>query len=139
MKPSNRRRRIVRALLIGPALLVVAGVATVYTGMQITALPPAINMSSTGDMSNMGDMGHMNMPPPASPHARGTVTPLASLAGPLTATHTSAFTLTAEPARLMLGPGAVVDAWTYNGTAPGPTLRVHQGDLVVVTLTNHLP
>ena len=30
------------------------------------------------------------------------------------------------------------DAWTYNGTSPGPTLRVRQGDLVVVHLVNHL-
>jgi FtsP/CotA-like multicopper oxidase with cupredoxin domain len=137
MKLQNRRWQIVRAVLLGPALLVVAGGITVFIGQQITALPAALDMSSTGGMSDMGHMGGMNMPL-AQPIAAGTITPLASLAGPLTATHTRAFTLTAEPARLTLGPGTVVDAWTYNGTAPGPTLRVQQGDLVVVTLTNHL-
>src|SRR5258706_2605754 len=44
------------------------------------------------------------------------------------------FTLTAEEARI----GGQV-AWTYNGTVPGPELRVTQGDRIKVTLVNHLP
>jgi len=31
------------------------------------------------------------------------------------------------------------DMWTYNGTVPGPELRVTQGHRVQVTLVNHLP
>lgn len=46
-----------------------------------------------------------------------------------------AFTLTAQTARVDLG-GKTVEAWTYNGSAPGPELRVRQGDQVVVTLKN---
>jgi FtsP/CotA-like multicopper oxidase with cupredoxin domain len=45
-----------------------------------------------------------------------------------------AFTLTAEP--------TVIDGqtvWAYNGSVPGPELRVNQGDRVRVTLVNHLP
>jgi multicopper oxidase len=45
----------------------------------------------------------------------------------------------AETARLDIGGGRMVDAYTYNGTLPGPELRVQQGDLVQVTLINHLP
>ncbi|GHO87371.1 multicopper oxidase family protein [Dictyobacter formicarum] len=60
----------------------------------------------------------------------------------LQATHSTApekhFTLTAEAASLALDHGAPVQAWTFNGSAPGPTLRVRQGDMVVVTLINHL-
>lgn len=44
------------------------------------------------------------------------------------------FTLTAEVSRL--GNAA---AWAYNGTVPGPQLRVNQGDRLKVTLVNHLP
>jgi FtsP/CotA-like multicopper oxidase with cupredoxin domain len=138
MKRRNNGWRVIRAVLIGPALLLIIGLVAGFVGLQVTALPPAINMSSTGDMGDMGNMGGMLMPL-SQPTPPGAATPIASLAGPLTATHTSRFTLTAEPAQLTLGPGAVVDAWTYNGTAPGPTLRVRQGDLVVVTLINHLP
>jgi len=45
-------------------------------------------------------------------------------------------TLTAEQTPIRLASGASVDAWTFNGRAPGPELRVHQGDLVEVTLVN---
>jgi len=55
-----------------------------------------------------------------------------------TAARVDHFTLTAQPAHLTLGSGIIVPAWTFNGTAPGPTLRVRQGDEVVVTLVNHL-
>ncbi len=44
------------------------------------------------------------------------------------------FTLTAQIATI---DGQAV--WTYNGTVPGPELRVNQGDRVRITLVNHLP
>ena len=49
---------------------------------------------------------------------------------------TRRFTLTAEHAEVRLASGRTVDALTFNGTVPGPELRVHQGDLVEVTLRN---
>ena len=48
------------------------------------------------------------------------------------------FDLTAVAAVIELGPGVKVHAWTYNGTVPGPTIRVTVGDLVRVRLTNRL-
>ena len=36
-------------------------------------------------------------------------------------------------------PGITVQAWTYNGTVPGPTIHVRQGDRVKVIFTNELP
>ncbi|MGH7524690.1 MAG: multicopper oxidase family protein [Gemmatimonadales bacterium] len=47
--------------------------------------------------------------------------------------------LTAEPARVALLPGHVTDAYTYNGTVPGPTLDVREGDRVIIHFRNHLP
>lgn len=44
------------------------------------------------------------------------------------------FTLDATVARI-----AGQNLWTYNGTVPGPELRVTEGDRVRVTLVNHLP
>ena len=46
------------------------------------------------------------------------------------------FTLTAEHGEVRLASGRTVDALTFNGTVPGPELRVRQGDLVEVTLRN---
>lgn len=46
--------------------------------------------------------------------------------------------LTAAPARLELMPGKPTEAWAYNGTVPGPTLELREGDLVTVHFTNNL-
>src|SRR3989344_4435031 len=35
-----------------------------------------------------------------------------------------------------IAPGVVVNYWTFEGTVPGPFLRVREGDSVVLTLTN---
>jgi FtsP/CotA-like multicopper oxidase with cupredoxin domain len=35
--------------------------------------------------------------------------------------------------------GRDTSAWGYNGTSPGPTLRLRPGDLLRVRLTNHIP
>jgi FtsP/CotA-like multicopper oxidase with cupredoxin domain len=48
--------------------------------------------------------------------------------------------LTAAPARLRLVPGGpLVHVYAYNGTVPGPTLDVHEGDSVIVHFHNRLP
>ena len=49
------------------------------------------------------------------------------------------FKLTAEVVRTEFVPGRVVDAWGYNGSVPGPTIEVNQGDRVRVIFDNHLP
>ena len=46
------------------------------------------------------------------------------------------FELTARAAEIRLSSGRIVHALTYNGTSPGPELRVRQGDLVEVVLRN---
>lgn len=47
--------------------------------------------------------------------------------------------LTAQLARWELLPGVETEAVTYNGTVPGPTIRVTEGDVLEVTLVNRLP
>jgi len=49
------------------------------------------------------------------------------------------FHLVAEPVKQELVPGKVVDLWGYNGSAPGPTIQVNQGDRVRIIVDNHLP
>lgn len=36
-----------------------------------------------------------------------------------------------------VGPGALYNAWTYNGTIPGPTIEATAGDRIIVRLTNN--
>lgn len=49
------------------------------------------------------------------------------------------FHLVAEPVKQELVPGKIVDLWGYNGSAPGPTIQVNQGDRVRIIVDNHLP
>ena len=45
----------------------------------------------------------------------------------------------ARVATVEIAPGLKVDAWTYNGTIPGPTIRVKVRDRLIVHFTNNLP
>jgi FtsP/CotA-like multicopper oxidase with cupredoxin domain len=49
---------------------------------------------------------------------------------------TRKFDLTAAQTVLQLDNGKTVEAWTFNGSSPGPELRVTEGDRVEVTLFN---
>ncbi len=49
------------------------------------------------------------------------------------------FNLIAEPVKQQIAPGKIVDLWGFNGSAPGPTIQVNQGDRVRIVVDNHLP
>ena len=49
------------------------------------------------------------------------------------------FRLTAEPVQRKMAPFKTIDAWGYNGTCPGPTIQIQQGDRVRVIFENKLP
>ena len=58
---------------------------------------------------------------------------------PVAAGSSKTFHLIAEAKMWSPAPGVSTEAWTYNGTVPGPTLHVREGDRVRIILTNHLP
>ncbi|MCA8969230.1 MAG: multicopper oxidase family protein [Planctomycetes bacterium] len=47
--------------------------------------------------------------------------------------------LTAAPGTVQVAPGVQVQGWFYNGTLPGPTLRVTEGQTLRVRFHNKLP
>lgn len=49
------------------------------------------------------------------------------------------FHLIAEPVTRRISPFKTITAWGYNGSVPGPTIQVTEGDRVRVILENHLP
>lgn len=49
---------------------------------------------------------------------------------------THEYTFTVREGLREVAPGVKQTLWTYNGTAPGPTLRGHIGDTFVITLVN---
>ena len=61
------------------------------------------------------------------------------LAPTVLADGTKEFRLASEIVQWEVEPGRFVEAWTYNGTVPGPTIKVEPGDKVSVVLENRLP
>jgi hypothetical protein len=52
---------------------------------------------------------------------------------------TKVFHLVAEPVRQQIAPGKTLELWGFNGSAPGPTIQITQGDRVRIIVDNHLP
>jgi FtsP/CotA-like multicopper oxidase with cupredoxin domain len=101
----------------------------------LTALPAAL----FAPLLAVGGVGGALSPMPgaynSAPYLPGqTSTSVVNLVAPDGGQPLKEFTLTAAP--LTIG-GHV--AWAYDGTVPGPELRVTQGDRVKVILINHLP
>lgn len=49
------------------------------------------------------------------------------------------FRIIAQETNWMLGPDMPFEAWTYNGTVPGPEIRVKEGEVVRIIFKNELP
>jgi manganese oxidase len=52
---------------------------------------------------------------------------------------TKVFRLIAEPVKRRIVPWKTLDIWGYNGSSPGPTIQVQQGDRVRIEVENRLP
>lgn len=107
------------------AAVVVLGLVPVIAGIvysvRSSELPGSYAM-----VDDNADMGGMPM---------SQMTSVADLTGPKDGTPDARFTLTASTKQLTID-GHVESALTFNGTAPGPLLRVKEGQLVEVTLVN---
>ncbi|MEX2300913.1 MAG: copper oxidase [Bryobacterales bacterium] len=49
------------------------------------------------------------------------------------------FQLIAEPVKRDFLPGKTVDVWGFNGSMPGPTIEINEGDRVRIVFENRLP
>ncbi|HZU74178.1 MAG TPA: multicopper oxidase family protein, partial [Acidimicrobiales bacterium] len=110
----RRHRGWVTRVAIAPVALLVALLTLVGSAAGAAAMPVAFKAAPAVP-------GEPSIP----------VTALTEAPGPQPVDR---FTLTAEVRRI-----GGHEAWTFNGTVPGPELRVRQGDRVEVTLVNHLP
>jgi FtsP/CotA-like multicopper oxidase with cupredoxin domain len=52
---------------------------------------------------------------------------------------TKVFRLTAEPLQRKIAPFKTIDTWGYNGSCPGPTIQIQQGERVRIIFENKLP
>src|SRR5206468_9663625 len=64
--------------------------------------------------------------------------PLPQVAPPITRTEPAyvKFDLTTRKVTAQMADGVAYEYWTFNGTVPGPMLRVHEGDTVEIDLSN---
>jgi FtsP/CotA-like multicopper oxidase with cupredoxin domain len=119
---KNRRDFLRKAFGLG------AGLAA---GPRLFAVPQA-NGAGIG-------MGHMSHATPRSSRIVSVETPDVPQLPWRMAGGAKEFHLIAEPVKQELVPGKIVNLWGYNGSAPGPTIQVNQGDRVRIIVENHLP
>ena len=102
-------------------------------GSGVAALSAAASaQQATDTRSKSGESGH-------APHRAVVQTPdVADL--PFTIDNgVKVFNLVAEPVKQPIAPGKTLDLWGFNGSAPGPTIQIEQGDRVRILFDNHLP
>ncbi len=113
--PRPRRRGRVRiAIATAPAALLCVLVGWLAAGTALNPMPLAVNAAPA--LAGQASTSVVNLVAPAESE------PLKTL------------TLTAQVVSI-----GGRKAWTFNGSVPGPVLRVAKGDRLRVTLVNHLP
>jgi len=124
------KRSSTRQLIIGGLLLLLIGIAiSVYFWQMRLQKPLEIDMAHHQHSSGAAPQLEMHDHSPKGVSCEKFVAKEAP--GPI-----RKFDLTAARTVLQLDNGETVDAWTFNGTSPGPEIRVTEGDRVVVTLRN---
>ncbi len=116
-------------MLVGA--LVVLGLAVVGKSWYDSRLPDTYSVMAYGTH----DYGGGPVPAGHEGHGVGELS-VDRLHGRRVENPSARFTLRAKQAQVRLSSGRAVDALTFNGTSPGPELRVHQGDDVEVVLEN---
>ena len=118
------------------ALVIFVGFAAWFAySMQASALPDRFSMMAHENVDYGGgpEVGHGDH---AHHSGHGSSVSLTELTGPREGEPDRRFTLTAQKTRVQLSSGKVIEAWAFDGKAPGPELRVRRSDLVEVTLVN---
>lgn len=101
----------------------------------LTTVPAGLAAAIAACLAAGSALNSMPVAFSAAPEVAGqTTTSVASLVAAPGGEPIDTFTLTAAVTKI---DGR--DAWAYNGTVPGPELRVTEGDRVRVELVNHLP
>ena len=128
------RRLAPKVAAFALAAFLVVVVAVLAKAWYDSRLPDTYNVMAFGD----ADYGGGSVPVDHSAHTGRTTggVSVSDLHGPRAGRPDARFELTAKAATIQLASGQPVDALTFNGSSPGPELRVKQGDLVEVTLRN---
>ncbi len=135
---SNRRNFLQRALGIGAGLI--AAPAMAERAMTTVGAPTDSGSSNSGPASDSAAL--VKQGARASGAGRAPISVVTTDIADLPFTmegEWKVFHLRAEPVRREIVPGKVVDLWGFNGSAPGPTIQVTEGDKVRIHFENGLP
>lgn len=112
---------------------------SMMSGMEVGDTDTDGHSGQSGEGMDMGAGGHDTMPI----SSEGVPAATDEMGGqPLEYTlddGVKVFQITARPVLWNILEDVTVTAWTYNGTVPGPMIRVTEGDRVRVVFTNELP
>ena len=128
--PGHREAGMVATVVAGAAASAATGTATMAhgsVGMGDGTMPMTAAQMAAGHKQSMSAF-------PAKTSGLGGQRLRPTLDGKV-----KVFKLTASQVRWEVAPGQFKDAYAYNGTVPGPELRVDPGDHVRIELTNKLP
>lgn len=114
---------IVFATLAALALIAIIILSAVRIPAPVSAVSPGGSTNSTG--SNTGPA--ITVPTHKTYDAAAPIAPQGSVVN---------VKLTVQETLLSIGPGVAYRAWTFNGTVPGPVIRVRQGQTVNFTIVN---
>jgi hypothetical protein len=130
---SNRRSFLQRALGLGAGLMAAPGLfeASARADEQTHRGPNSGSARPILDSARLSRPGTAANIPVATPDVPDM--PFTTENG------VKVFHLVAEPVKQTILPGKTLDLWGFNGSAPGPTIQVNEGDRVRVVFDNHLP
>jgi manganese oxidase len=145
VRQPQSRRNVLKFLGLGLTVPAAAGVLSACGGTEPpvaaavpqsdhseTSASPAAQGTSWEEMDRMHEEGVKAFPAPTEGKANQPLEP--TMDGDV-----KVFELTCKVVQWEVTPGNKVEAWTYNGTMPGPEIRVTEGDKVRFVVTNELP
>jgi len=133
--------------------LFLSSLAVLYLIMAISSGQSIINgdtinsnnvaMAQTADQETMGPSNENNTSTSLSSTTTTASKTQGEIYGPMqkeeAAKPNRQITLVTEDAEIDIAPGKRVKAWTFNGTVPGPTIRLAEGENITVKYINKSP
>jgi len=134
----SRRNFLQSSVVLGASVVATRAAAStpLESGQQKTQMAPGMR-TDNAEMHTHSESAH-RMAPSGAGFLPVVTTDVADLPFEMD-NGVKVFHLVAEPVKQEIFPGKIVNLWGYNGSAPGPTIQVTQGDRVRIIVDNHLP
>ncbi len=133
---ANRRSFLQSALGVGAGLFASRAAAEAPRSVDRTATQVALRGGYLGESS--GSLSKLDGHPGSVVTTPVVTTDVGDLPFEMDG-EVKVFRLTAHVFKRQIAPNKTIDVWGFNGSAPGPTIQVTQGDRVRVILKNELP